>query len=716
MTMSISGVNTTTAIMVKQLTSLRSQLDDLQRQIATGQKVDTYAGISSQAQLIVGLNSQLSSISNFQSSNNIVSARLAIAQTTLTQFDSVTTTVRNSAQMSTFQASANGQTADQTYATAQLDQLLNLLNTQADGRYLFSGAAVDKQSVASKDEILNGVGNKAGLKQVISERNQADLGLSGLGRLVIPPSGGARVNGTGGSIPAASVTGSVSISPPYASAGGTMVIDGTTVTIPAKSDSTAVVNAINSALAGVTASLDGGGHLVLTNQDATKPLSVAATSPAVGDVFTEFGIPAATTQPPDLIAAGVVNAGDTLTIQVGPSAANMLTLTFGSGPGQVDNLGEVSSALQSLTGGMASVDASGNISVAALSTGEDITIGGTASAASLARFGLAAGTTTPLPGGGTRVSVTEDAIGSPFGFKLTAASVSPVGGAVAITSPAGSPKGVTISVNALPIAGDTLTINVALPDGTSGSVTLKATTSTLPAPGQYTIGADQATTAANIQGALTASFKTLAATDLTAASAITASRNFFDIDATHAAQRVAGPPYATATALQDGTSADTVTWYKGAMASDARNSVTARIDSTATVGYGVQANEAALRTAVENIAVFAATTFSVSNTNSGAAYVSLARRVGVNLNAQTGDGTQKTSDIETELANAQTSIKSMTEQQSQKQVTLQNFVQGITGITNEEVAAQFLAIQTQLQASLQTTAMLSKLTLTNYIS
>jgi flagellar hook-associated protein 3 FlgL len=226
---------------------------------------------------------------------------------------------------------------------------------------------------------------------------------------------------------------------------------------------------------------------------------------------------------------------------------------------------------------------------------------------------------------------------------------------------------------------------------------------------------DQAATAANIQAALTTSFTKLAATDLTAASAITASRNFFDIDATHAPQRVDGPPFATATALQDGTTVDTVMWYMGDMGSNARTSVSARIDATATVGYGMQANEVALRTAIENIAVFATTSFSVSDPNSSAAYISLSRRVGVNLNAQTGDGTQKTSDIETDLANVQNSIKRMTEQQSQKQVTLQNFVQGITGITNEEVAAQFLAIQTQLQASLQTTSMLSQLTLTNYL-
>jgi flagellar hook-associated protein 3 FlgL len=158
-----------------------------------------------------------------------------------------------------------------------------------------------------------------------------------------------------------------------------------------------------------------------------------------------------------------------------------------------------------------------------------------------------------------------------------------------------------------------------------------------------------------------------------------------------------------------------VSWYTGAMGTDPRNSVTARIDSAATVSYGMQANEEGIRSVLENVAVFAATTFQAGNTNSGAAYQALAQRVGIALNPQPGDGTQTSRDIETDLANVQNSIQLVTTQQKQTQVTLQNFVQGITGVSNDTVAAEMLALQTQLQASLQTTAMLSKLTLTNYL-
>ena len=63
--------------------------------------------------------------------------------------------------------------------------MLGILNTQAGDRYLFSGTAVTTPSVASMDDIMNGTTTQAGLKQVIAERKQADVGTNGLGRLVI---------------------------------------------------------------------------------------------------------------------------------------------------------------------------------------------------------------------------------------------------------------------------------------------------------------------------------------------------------------------------------------------------------------------------------------------------------------------------------------------------------------------------------------------------
>ena len=63
--------------------------------------------------------------------------------------------------------------------------MLGLLNTQAGDRYLFSGRAIDQPAVETLDHIMNGDGARAGLKQIIAERKQADLGANGLGRLMV---------------------------------------------------------------------------------------------------------------------------------------------------------------------------------------------------------------------------------------------------------------------------------------------------------------------------------------------------------------------------------------------------------------------------------------------------------------------------------------------------------------------------------------------------
>ena len=96
-----------------------------------------------------------------------------------------------------------------------------------------------------------------------------------------------------------------------------------------------------------------------------------------------------------------------------------------------------------------------------------------------------------------------------------------------------------------------------LPDGSFEEIELKATTSTTPGEGQFQIGATLDETVDNMRAAMDASVQKEAETSLVAASAITASRNFFG----DPPLRVDGPP-GTATALVDG-SATTFAWYRG---------------------------------------------------------------------------------------------------------------------------------------------------------
>ena len=177
--------------------------------------------------------------------------------------------------------------------------------------------------------------------------------------------------------------------------------------------------------------------------------------------------------------------------------------------------------------------------------------------------------------------------------------------------------------------------------------------------------------------------------------------------------RVSGSPLNTATALVSG-AANTVIWYTGNSGlGSARASSTARIDPSIAVQYGAQANEQAIRAALEGVAVFAAVTASPTGVNSAAQVSALSNRTATNLTPQPGQ--QTIADIQTDFASAQNTMKEASARQSQTQTMLQNIVDQTESASTAQVASQILALQTALQASYQTTSMLAGLTLTKFL-
>jgi flagellar hook-associated protein 3 FlgL len=439
--------------------------------------------------------------------------------------------------------------------------------------------------------------------------------------------------------------------------------------------------------------------------------------------------------------------------------------------------------------------------------------------------------TQPTP---TSVSVAEDVAGSPFGLKLSSVSSSLTGATV--TGPSGSPAGISISLGATnPNPGDQVSFTFNLPDGTTASIQLTASSATPPPTGSFAIGATPTATAANLNAALNTSIGKLANTTLVAASAVAAGHNFFDpsgtatgsvvnnkagppsapitgatalsgaagtdslstnfaagdtitvngtpitfvasgatgnqLNVTDSVQtllskidsitgtstpstisggvitlhtdnaaslsvtssnapalaalvgptltvatpplRVSGSPLSTATSLVNG-SANTVAWYTGNSGTgSARASSTARIDASITVQYGAQANEQAIRTQLEGVAVFAAITTSPTGANSAAQVAALSERTATNLTPQPGQ--QIISDIQTDFAAAQNTMKEASARQTQTQTMLQSIVDQTETVSTQQVASEILALQTTLQASYQTTSMLAGLTLTKFL-
>ena len=498
--MTISSVSSNVSPLIQNVLNINSQLDDLQRQLGTGQLTDSYAGLGAQSGIAVALNAQLAAIGSYDDTMTNVAANLTLKQSVLQQIASVGSTVQAATVTPQYAIDGTGQTTVQKSAQDQLNQILSALNSQGGNGYLFSGSGLNQPSVDTADHILNGNGSQAGLRQVTAERNQADLGADGLGRLVIPA------------------------------------------------------------------------------------------------------------------AAGAV------------------------------------------------------------------------------------------------VSMNEDVAGSPFGLKLTGVNSSLTGATT--SGPTGALDTISVDLSAATINnGDSITFTFALPDGTSQTLKLQATTSATPGANQFTIGASPSATAANLQAALTAGVSQVAGTSLSAASSIVASQNFFD----DPPQRVSGSPPSSATSLTNGTSADTVFWYTGDNNStSARSSSVSRIDTSTVVSYGTQANEQGIRWILQNVAALAATTYTANDPNAAASYTALNQRVYAALG--TPSGVQNIDDIEASLANAQTSIQTAQNQHAQTSNTLTTMLQSIEGVDTTKVGAQILQLQTNLQASLATTARLAQINLLAYLS
>ncbi len=170
----------------RELVDLRARTEDLQRQLATGKKAETYGGLGSDRTLSLSLRSRTSAIEGYVSTINQASIRIESVTLHLSRLREISADNRENSLTGQFEPIAGGQTQLQVGARIDLEESLSLLNFEINGTHYFAGRNSETRPVLTATEILDGDGSKAGLKQVISERRQADLGTDGLGRLSVP--------------------------------------------------------------------------------------------------------------------------------------------------------------------------------------------------------------------------------------------------------------------------------------------------------------------------------------------------------------------------------------------------------------------------------------------------------------------------------------------------------------------------------------------------
>lgn len=485
---------------IKNITAMKGRYDQLQTQLASGEKASTLAEMGSDRYFDLALRQRMARMDGYQQSISTVNLRLEVLDTVMSRLDTIESDARAAAISGGGGTSGINFQTTPTLAGSRFDEVLTLLNTDVAGRYMFGGNRTDSQPVATSSDVMNGVGARAGFKQVAGERKLADLGTDHLGRLDI-----------------------------------TRVTD--TVTLAEES------TVFGMKLSGIT----------------TTSANIAVTAPGGG--------------PPPA-----------------------LTVQFG----------------------------------------------------------------TPLP-----------------------------------------------------TAGDKVQLSFTLPDGSEEQVVLVATSGT-PGDGEFQVGADADTTAASFETALTGSVRQLAETTLVSASAYAAAENFFNGQGEQV-MRVDGPPFDSATGLIAGTSANTMLWYTGEDSADPRSTVTARVGEGTTVGYGVQANEAGFINLIQTLAAVAVQDFPDSDPTSEKRYSSMMSRNAARLADTKDNQPGSLAAITVELGLAQSTAGAIAERHTAHSAQLGNMLEQIEAAPTETIAMEILALKTRLEASYQTTALLSQLSLVNYM-
>ena len=473
-----SGSRATSAAST-QFKSLKDTLGTLQTQLSSGKVATTYSGLGSGATLSLSLNAKLSSLDGYSSAITTAQNRVNIAATGLQSVSDLAGSL--GADLSgSFLTDAAQRGQAQTLAQGDMAQVIDVLNSDVNGTYIFSGAATDTQPVASLDAILNGADGLKGVTQVVSDRITADLG-----------------SGEGG-------------------------------------------------------------------------LTTTAT--------------------------------------------------------------------------------------------------------------------------GSNVAIASENATTDYGFVISSATSS--NAAITVTPGTGTPPSTTLGVTAQPNTGDTISLNLTLPDGTTKTLTLTAGSSTSDSGDTFAIGVTTDDTAANIKTALDKLLTTSSGTDLSAASTMRATTDFFD---------------------GNYPSDEVVDWYKGDDNSgSARDTYTVGIGDDQSVSIGMRANETGLKTILSSLAAIAVTSFPSTDTEVDARFNALASRTSSALLGD--DGRTAVDNMTTDLSVASTTLGSASDRVSASKAQVQDSISTVEDVDTTETAQKLLAVQNQLQASYQTTAAIAKLSLTDYLS
>ena len=639
------------------ISKMQDRFATLQMQLGTGMKASTLAEMGGDLPMSLSVRSRLSKIEGFSANIDTVNLRLSFFDKTMTRFDKIEAEARTSAVQGQYGTNNINMATLPSLSQARLDELVTLLNSDIAGRYLFGGANTDSAPLPESDSLLEGIGGRDGFKTVVSERKAADAGANGLGRLEIdqPATNSVRLTedaihpfgfkllrvtttAPAASVDVGTVAASAPVVPPATQPGNT-----NTITFAAPPAAQMVP--------GQTITL---GLQLPDGQDTQVTLTAISPDDAPagpGQFVVDPGDPDAV--PPVLPDPAITATNfktaleESLKVVVGTEMAGASTFEaaemFFNGPGEpalrVDGDPTTATALKVATDADTVIWYRGQ-SPAVSATG-------------LGRLGIESATDT--------VTLAEKApVSSAHGFRIAAMSADTAN--INTTYTAADPSRAAVQFTAVPAAGEAVSVTLAEPDGTTRTVTLTAVVGKA-GPGQFSIGADAATTAANFSKGL-------------------------ETAVTEAAMAAEGNP---------------------------RQSVTAQVDDSTRVSYGMEANESGLLRLMRTMAAMSVETYPDADPTSKGRFDAMAMRQQAELSESHNSERGSIEILTMELGVARGTLENATKRHTDYKAQLDNLLSDVETVSKEDVAMEILALQTRLTASYQATSMVSQLSLVNFL-
>lgn len=175
------------------ITDQQELMGKLQQQLATGKKATTLSELGKNTSFDLTLRNNLGRIGGYESTIDMVNLRLETMNTAQQRILEIRGDAKDNIRPGGYGSDGSTLSLVPSQAQTQLTELVDLLNTNLNGRHLFAGNRTDAAPVASMGAMLDGENGKDGFRTVAAQRNQADLGASGMGRVATSQASGTNV-------------------------------------------------------------------------------------------------------------------------------------------------------------------------------------------------------------------------------------------------------------------------------------------------------------------------------------------------------------------------------------------------------------------------------------------------------------------------------------------------------------------------------------------